>query len=123
MAEPEVTNNTQMAEPEVIDRAPTDNDIKIIDGYSTKSTIFKKPYLYRDQITTTNIDYSQIARDVAEYKPFFKIPKIPNNPNITIHTVNNVIKGIVLVLASASLFVPISHIGGGGKTKKNKAKK
>ena len=122
MAEPKVTNNTQMAEPEVIDREPTDNDIKIIDGYSTKSTIFKKPYLYKEQITENNIDYSQIARDVAEYKPFLKIPKLPNNPNITIHTVNNVIKGIVLVLATSSLFVPISYIGG-GKTKKNKAKK
>ena len=113
-----------MAEPQIIDTEP-DNTTKYKDGYYTKSRVYENPYLYTNSIEEQNIDYSKIGQEIVPYKPFLTIPKI-STPNITIKSVNNVINGLILVLASASLFVPIAQIGGKSKkikTQKNKAQK
>jgi hypothetical protein len=117
-----------MEERQVNDDSMSSEEIKRVDGYFTMS----KPYIDNNYIDVTGttrktkpqyIEYSKIARFSKPYNSFIKNPNLSfKTSHIGISSVNNFMKGLVLVLANASLFVPIAQIGG-NKTKKNKAKK
>ncbi len=119
-----IINNFYMEERQVMDSKQM-NEIIYDDGYFTTA----KPYIMPDYINNIQeikapyIDYYNIPTHSEPYNSFIKNPNLGfKKSHITINSVNNFMKGLVLVLANASLFVPIAQIGG-NKTKKNKAKK
>ena len=117
-----------MAERAVRSTKMQDDVIKYEDDYFTMAKV-EEDNNYADVFGMTRktnpeyIDYSKIARYSVPYESFIKNPNISfKTSHITMNSVNNFMKGVVLLLANASLFVPIAQIGG-NKTKKNKAKK
>jgi hypothetical protein len=118
-----------MDEPQVTDDSTSNNTFTKVDNYFSPHEIPPNINSYTDVTGTTQktkpqyIEYSKIARFNAPYNSFIKLPNIKfNTSHITMNSVNHFMKGLVLLLANASLFVPIAQIGG-KKTKKNKAKK
>jgi len=117
-----------MAERAVRSTKMQDDVIKYEDNYFTMAKV-EQDNDYADVFGMTRktnpeyIDYSKIARYSVPYESFIKNPNLSfKTSHVTMSSVNNFMKGVVLLLANASLFVPIAQIGG-NKTKKNKAKK
>jgi hypothetical protein len=97
------------------------SNIMLEDDYYTKSTVFKGPFIDTTSQEKIYIDHKNITEYINPRKPIIPPININLPTSVTIDKVNNILKGIVLVLANSSLFVPISYIG--GNTKKNKSKK